>query len=103
MSSDELPPKPPESSYDDEGWLAVVRVADRVSAMVLTLIQTELQEKESMNPQVAGVVLTVAMGRLAGRYGYRQLGAKAMWKACTDAAVEPLFRRGFRFERKEEN
>lgn len=102
MSSNELPPKPPDAPYDDEGWVAVVAVSDRISAMVLTLIQEELQE-EGMNPQVAGVVLIVAMGRLGGRYGYRHLGSKAMWKACTDDAIEPLFRRGFRFERRGEN
>ena len=25
MSSNELPPKPPDAPYDDEGWVAVVK------------------------------------------------------------------------------
>ena len=101
--SAELPPRPPGAEYSLEEWDRMIPICDRVSARLLTLLQEEIGEGEGMNPQMAGVTLLIATGRLAGRYGYRHLGAQATWDVWHHESMEPLFRRGFRFERGKED
>lgn len=99
-----IPPKPASASeYTVEEWNAFYRQSFEASTKVLTYLEREIGLGLDINPQQAGCVLLLCMGRLAGRYGYRHLGAEASWQAWTGPELRPLFEQVFAGERATED
>lgn len=99
----EVPQKPSRVTYTHDEWEGIYRRSFAVSARVLDLIEEEMGEGSIVNPQAAGVVLVLCMGRLQGRYGYRTVNLAASWAGWTSPELLPLFETAFRNERAQED
>jgi hypothetical protein len=100
-----LPEKPPSAAnYTQAEWEAFYRSSFRASSLLLSHLERELGEGGPVvNPQQAGVVLLLCMGRLQGRYGFRHVGASEAWERWVHADLRGLFELAFRSERAAED
>lgn len=74
-------------------------VAGELSADILEFLQAELI-KRGLGADVAGFILLCTYGRLAGRYGNRNIPFDEMYKQSTSENLKPTFKLGFDTERE---
>lgn len=86
----------------DAESLRQLALASALSNGILERLQYEL-ERQKLSPAVAAMVLTVCLGRLAGRHAFRSVSMEACWQACFSEDKKPLFELGFTSEREHES
>jgi hypothetical protein len=92
----------PSDEWTEDDWKELRAVAFALSDRVLAVLQDQ-GCRDSYSPQVAGYALIIAMGRLAGKDGYRGIPVDEIWQLWTDAAAQGEFRLAVEFERAAEN
>jgi hypothetical protein len=83
----------------DESW--------ELGEAIVEFVQTWDQKKRGsmgfIDARVVTTAVVFALGRMAGRYGFRSMKREEFWKLFTAEELRPLFYRGFAEERKEES
>ena len=92
----------PSDEWTAADWEQLRTVAFELSDKVLHVLEDQ-GDGDVYSPQVAGYALIIAMGRLAGKNGYRGIPFDEVWKLWTDEAAKRQFQLAFEFERQEEN
>jgi hypothetical protein len=97
------PIPPPAGDYTPAEWQALYQECFAASSRVLSFLQGLIGIGDGMNPQQAGIVLLLCMGRLQGRYGFRNVSVEKAWEAWVGSDLRPLFEAAFREERAQEH
>lgn len=83
----------------DESW--------ELGAAIVEFVQAWDEKKRGAQGFIdAGVVTTAvifALGRMSGRYGFRNMTREQFWKLFTSDNLKPLFFRAYEAERKDES
>lgn len=97
----ELPPRPDDRS--EEEWNQLVNQAFALSADLLTDLNARAIARQ-VGPDAAAASLYIAIGRLSGRYAFRNVPREELWAMVSgDHVGKPMFMLGFNEERRQES
>jgi hypothetical protein len=93
----------PSNEWTREEWDRLRREAYALSDAVLDAVQNQPSEDGTFSVQVAGYALLIAMGRLSGKFGFRNIPFEEVWGLWTDDAAKRQVQHAFDIERRSEN
>jgi len=101
LEKHEIPLRP--SDRTEEDWDKLVYAAFALSGDLLTYL-TECAVKRGIGVDAGAAALTIALGRLSGRYAFRTLSKEQVYEDVFSVDLgKPMFMLGFNEERRNES